>query len=551
MNVTTLRGEWLTNNAVVAFVSALLMGQSWSVPGGTTKLFGVLPGWDQVALITFLVIAVLFVLSMFFAIAACVPRLQRWALRTGSIWSPTLSLLTWVTFTAALPPALMQQPWDQWWSACMILGGTILCVFLLIRCLRQFIQVHQYRSSTHSHDGHILASEDESPVVVTDLTLAILRNLSVIDNEGNQARIINRGDVQAVLGYLASINASGLTAFNRLNLRGADLRGLDLSSCSFEGCDLSHVIAHPLVQVGGRDLPVGDPGANAAINRWERGEDVLDGVDVQPTCFENAMLTDATLDDGDFNFAIMTGVNLNGAHVEGARFYKAKLSGARIRFSHFTRADLRRACLDRADLYASDFDRCLFDNVDWGLRLTVLQESQKNWDDAVHVYSTLTRVHELAGLAETAGEFRYLRERAKSKRIRQEVLDRSERGKASLIRNVICLMRYIGRVIADVVCGFGERPWRAAMAFVIVIAVGAPLYVEYTSIDVSSAGIVELFKRAGHSAYFSAASTSGLGYGSWVGDEVGWSKYLGVIQSVLGTLFAALFVVTITRRWFR
>ena len=551
MNVATLRGEWLTNNAVVAFVSALLLGQTWSAPGGTTKLFGLLPGWDLDAFITFLAIAALFVMSMFFAIAACVPSLQSWMVRTGSSWSPTLSLLTWITFTATLSTALIRQPWEQGWSAFLMLGGIILCGFLFIRCLRQFNQVQQGCRSSHSRDEHILASEDESPVVVTDLTLAILRNCNVIDDEGNQARIITRGDVQVVLEQLASINASGLTAFDGLNLRGADLRGLDLSSCSFEGCNLSHVIAHPLVRVNGRELPVGDPGVNAAINRLERGEDALDGVEVKPTRFEKALLTDSTLDDGDFNFAIMTGANFNGAHAEGARFYKAKLSSARIRFAHFTRTDLRRACLDGADLYASDFDRCLFDDVNWGSGLTVLQESNNHWDDAVHVYNMLTRVHELAGLAETAGEFRYLRERAKSKRIRQQALDRSELGRIGVVRNVICLVRYIGRVIADVVCGFGERPWRAAIAFAMVIVVGTLLYVDYTSIDVSSAGVVELLKRVGYAAYFSAASTSGLGYGSWVDPVVGWPNYLGVIQSVLGTLFAALFVVTITRRWFR
>ena len=88
-------------------------------------------------------------------------------------------------------------------------------------------------------------------------------------------------------------------------------------------------------------------------------------------------------------------------------------------------------------------------------------------------------------------------------------------------------------------------------AFLFVFAVMIPFYVEYTRYDPSPSGIVELLKRIGYALYFSGASTSGVGYGSWISDELGWAKYLGVIQSILGTFFAALFLVTITRRWFR
>ena len=382
----------------------------------------------------------------------------------------------------------------------------------------------------------------------------MLRKRGVIRDDGSQCRPVGRADVEAVLRSLESINASGLVRFDGLDLSGADLRGLDLKGCSFEGCDLARVVAHPLVIIRGRELPVGDPGVNAVINRWVRCEDEQfeqEDIEVRPTCLENANLTDATLDDGDFNFVRMEGVYLTGAHVEGARFYRARLSGANIRFAHFARADVRGAHLDGADLYGADFDRCLIDDASWGEKWIVRQETEKNWEDAAHVYRMLTRAHEMAGLSNVAGAFRYRRELAQSKIILHQALTLRGSSKAGAVKSSLRLIRYTGRLVSDWTCGFGERPWRAAGAFLFVFAVMLPFYVEYTQFDPSLSGIAELLKRIGYALYFSGASTSGLGYGSWIGDELGWGKYLGVIQSILGTFFAALFLVTITRRWFR
>jgi hypothetical protein len=51
--------------------------------------------------------------------------------------------------------------------------------------------------------------------------------------------------------------------------------------------------------------------------------------------------------------------------------------------------------------------------------------------------------------------------------------------------------------------------------------------------------------------YYSIASLSALGYGSWVPAPVGWVKYAGLAEAILGPILIALLITTFTRIWSR
>ena len=150
MTGTVLREDWLTSNALVAFIGALLMGQSWSMSEGTIKLFFILTVPDYTSWVIVSIIAALCVLSMFFAVATLVPALQTLALKSGSYLSPSLSLLTWIAFTATLPSALIQLPLAQWWTIFLLVGAILLWGFLLFRCFQQVRQVTNVRRATNA-----------------------------------------------------------------------------------------------------------------------------------------------------------------------------------------------------------------------------------------------------------------------------------------------------------------------------------------------------------------------------------------------------------------
>ena len=135
MNEVELRKDWLASNAVVAFVGALLLAQSWQMSEGTVKLLFMFTVPDYTGLVIFIIIAGLFILSLFLALAAVVPVswLKSWALSAVTHLSPTLGLLTWFSFTIGLISAVPDLPLDQWWSVFLILGGFVLWLFLLYR----------------------------------------------------------------------------------------------------------------------------------------------------------------------------------------------------------------------------------------------------------------------------------------------------------------------------------------------------------------------------------------------------------------------------------
>ena len=153
MTGTVLREDWLTSNAIVAFLSAVLMGQSWSTSEGTIKLIFIVTVPDYTSWVILVIIAALFVLSMFFAVATLVPALQTLAFRSGSYLSPGLSFLTWTAFTVTLPSALIQLPSAQWWTILLLVGALFFWGFLLFRCIQQVRQVTNVRGATNAQSN--------------------------------------------------------------------------------------------------------------------------------------------------------------------------------------------------------------------------------------------------------------------------------------------------------------------------------------------------------------------------------------------------------------
>ena len=391
----------------------------------------------------------------------------------------------------------------------------------------------------------------------------ILQQRGVFDPNGDRRRAAKRADILAVLEQNEG-TASGIK-FDGLDLSGADFRGLSLSGASFVGCNLTNVIASPMVIMNGQELGFEDDRSIRAIERCEMGEGETlqcEGIEVSWTRLEKATLFGANLNYAKLNFAKMQGSYLREIRADGTSFYKADLKNADICFGRLVQVDLREADLGNADLYGAQIETTLLESALWGDKRVVRQERKaeddnlgqqervRYWEEAVQVYRELARAHEWAGVGFVAGEFRYLRERAQSKLIRRRGL----RLPASRKPN-----RWKGRVVwlwrrwaLEWLHGYGERPWRVLRAVGLVMVIVTPWYFECTSIEISRAGAVEFLTRAVHAFYFSAVSTTALGYGPWFKYEaIGLQQYLGVAQSFVGVFLNALFVVTFVRRWMR
>ena len=139
MNRPDMTEDWLADNAVVAFVGALLMAQTLRPSDGDPELPFNAPVLSSPDLLTSSIVVFLFVLSFALALSSLAPPLRSWALGQASpLFSPLLSVLTWVAFTLGLAGAIPGLPSDRWWSPVLLLGGVGFFFFLGYRMVRAY-----------------------------------------------------------------------------------------------------------------------------------------------------------------------------------------------------------------------------------------------------------------------------------------------------------------------------------------------------------------------------------------------------------------------------
>jgi len=92
----------------------------------------------------------------------------------------------------------------------------------------------------------------------------------------------------------------------------------------------------------------------AAHQRWRRGEEGGERLDLTGADLTGAVLTDADLTDADLTGADLTDADLTRADLTGADLTGAVLTGADLTGADLTDADLTGAVLTRADLTRAD-----------------------------------------------------------------------------------------------------------------------------------------------------------------------------------------------------
>ena len=135
--LTELKEDWLTGNAVVALLGALLVGQSWTriLEGSesTIELFFLFTIPNYTAFILLVLIFGLFGLSLFLALASIVPSIRHSGLRMVRVASPMLALIILASFVLSWLSSSSELPSDQWWSLVLFLGGAGMFLFVGFR----------------------------------------------------------------------------------------------------------------------------------------------------------------------------------------------------------------------------------------------------------------------------------------------------------------------------------------------------------------------------------------------------------------------------------
>ncbi len=184
----------------------------------------------------------------------------------------------------------------------------------------------------------------------------------------------------------------------------------------------------------------------------------------------------------------------------------------------------------------------------WGDKYR-LGDEEESYVWAEQAYKALKLRHLASSLDDIAGEFRYRelwsRRRGRNDLLRASIRNHSPRAIGKDLSKAIPL------AVADALFGFGERWKRVVLWWFIIVSSFALAYFAW------SVAVRPVFpghtigEYALDSIYYSIASLSALGYGSWVSKPIGWAKYAGLAEAMLGPVLIALFITTFIRKWSR
>ncbi|GAC1391945.1 MAG: hypothetical protein NVS4B11_33480 [Ktedonobacteraceae bacterium] len=372
---------------------------------------------------------------------------------------------------------------------------------------------------------------------------------------------LNRADVEWLLAQHENgrgpVDVRDLAQLDRV---GIDLRGADLRGANLRGLPLSHMLGG----LNGRER-----------NRAQEGRDMaavhLEGAILSEAHLERAELYMAHLERADFFKARLAGASLRKAHLEGASLRLAYLAAmdeqetqgekglatsstltlppADLRAVFFDSVtDLRNAHLGNekygfvrlSDVHWGDVNLAI---VDWSLvkilgdegRARALADEKKvdrenlveSYREAVRANRQLAVALQGQGLNEEATHFLY----------RAQVLQRE------VVRLQGRTGAYIFSAFLDLLAGYGYKPIRSLMAYLLVVACFAMMYFILGRIvgpHLSPVG----------SLVFSVTSFHGRGFfpgGIVLDDPI---TILAAMEAIIGLAIEISFIATFTQRFF-
>ena len=138
-----LKKDWLAGNAVIAFLGALMLAQTWRpTAGGHQLLFNIaVPAYPDP--MTFIIAAFLFLSSFLMAVASIIPirLVPHWAISAVSNFSVVLDTLILLAFWQSWLTIFSELPDDQWWTHAFGWGGLMMLLFLGYRVFAGLFRV--------------------------------------------------------------------------------------------------------------------------------------------------------------------------------------------------------------------------------------------------------------------------------------------------------------------------------------------------------------------------------------------------------------------------
>ncbi len=249
-----------------------------------------------------------------------------------------------------------------------------------------------------------------------------------------------------------------------------------------------------------------------------------------------------------------------GFDLTGADFYRANLRDGHFFNANFAEGSLMKANLCGANLHCAKVQDCnllgiklkgaQIDNIQIGNSLVQEKQAHRyqhegerqkaldHYEQAEEVYRALRQAADRNGLFSMSGLF-----------LRKELVMRRHQ------HRVFSLYR-VGSKLVDMLCGYGEAPWRVILFSILLVFLSAILYAWF-GIDYDDRLVAV---QSHHSwqqnvsaffecLYYSMVTFTTLGYGDYT--PIGMSRLVAAIEAFTGSFTIALFVVVFVKKMTR
>ena len=263
---------------------------------------------------------------------------------------------------------------------------------------------------------------------------------------------------------------------------------------------------------------------------------------------KRANLSHAKLQDADLFGAKLQDADLSQADLQYTTLVGSDLQGAKL-----CQADLRDAYLDKADLCGADLSHSKLKGTNL---MNVRLDEHTNLDDVIWDDDHISDLEQKGLYKEAQTSYRQLKTRIQNRGeygIAGEFHYREWECKRKLAWRDGPKWEGIRLLIPRFLFGYGERNWRVAWTGALVMLIFTIAYFPYSRSFCFDGQCWQHFGIAlGKAVYFSGVSFTAVGYGEWVKTpDTTVLRYLGFLESLIGVLLTALFLVTLTKKMMR
>ncbi len=314
----------------------------------------------------------------------------------------------------------------------------------------------------------------------------------------------------------------GISDFSKFDLEEAFLKGAKTKNTCLEGVNLKNAYLQK---------------ANLYGAKLE--EAYLHGTHLSRTDLRDAKAFIANFQRADLGNSKLQGINLAGAYLQETYLVGANLRDANLANARFDDADFYFATFDNSSLWSAKYiDEVVINEREGDNEQNKIGKLRK-YGESLQIYRNLKNYFRNQGIHELSGTY-YYREKMVEKKI----------------YSITSKQRYLGSLFLDILCGYGEKPWRiitssiawvffnSFMFFILGIETGAA----EIRLSLQSSFLQNVYSFL-NCLYFSFVTFTTLGYGDL--HPTGITKVFATIEAFTGAFMIALFVLTMGRKMMR